>query len=323
VSEIIKIGTRGSELALAQAAQTVSALEAACRGVRFELVTIRTKGDHSPGAGGGAGGGGGGGGDALPFGVGVFVREIEAALLDGRVELAIHSLKDVPTECAAGTTLAAMPERADCRDVLISRGGLTLGELPPRSRVGTMSARRRAQLLLARPDLEPVPLRGNLDTRLRKLDEGRDGLDAIIVAAAGLERAGRSDAATEYLDAAVFVPAAGQGALAVQGLAENAEACGCAAKIDHGPTRVACEAERMVISMLECGCRAPVGVLGRVKGGTLDLAASVLSVNEARELRAQVSGPAEDARALAERLTDELVRNGAGELIAAAKEPGE
>jgi len=312
MSRTIQIGTRGSELALAQARLAAGMLESAYPAALFELVTIRTRGDRSPGPG-----------NATRVGVGDFVREIESALLDGRVDLAVHSLKDVPTECAPGTIIAAVPERAAPHDVLVSREGLTLAALPPGSRVGTMSARRRAQLLRARPDLEPVPIRGNVDTRLRKLDSGQDGLAGIIIAAAGLDRLGRSDRVTEALPASAFLPAAGQGALAVQARADDEEALELAGRIDDRRTRLACEAERLVISMLGCGCRTPVGVYGRTAGDMLELAGAVLSVGGEEEIRGEVSGPSADAESLAGDLAEGLLERGAKGLIDGARGPGE
>lgn len=308
MSRAFRVGTRGSELALAQARQVVRALSEANPGATFEIVTIRTRGDRQED------------GRALPFGVGLFVREIERSLLESDVDLAVHSFKDVPTAITSGTVIAAVPERADPRDAFVSRDGTTLEGLSPGSKVGTTSARRRAQLMRARPDLEVIPLRGNLDTRLRKLESGHDGLNGIVVAAAGLLRTGRIERAAEFFHPARFLPAAAQGAVAVQARAVDAKACDAAAKIDHFETRLACNAEREFVSVLDSGCRAPVGVLAEVKGRELQLRGAVYSTDGAEEVAGKVSGLSSQWKALAGRLADDLAGRGAIDLIAAARE---
>lgn len=304
-----RIGTRGSELALAQARTVVKALERAAPGAAFELAVIRTEGDRSGAAG-----------TAFGPGVGVFVREIERALVERRVDIAVHSLKDVPTDLEAGTVIAAVPERADARDALISRDGATLDSLSPGGRVGTSSARRRAELLRTRGDLEPVPIRGNVDTRLRKLERGEDGIGAIIVAAAGLERTGRAGRATEILPPSSFVPAAGQGALAVEVRADDTEANDVAGRIDHNESRAACEAERAFIRALGAGCRTPVGAHADVEAGALRLTGAVYSNDGAREIRGEESGPASEAARVGTRLAERLGREGAYDLVSASRE---
>ncbi len=312
MSKLVRIGTRGSELALAQAGQPMERLEASCPDVDFELVPIETKGDRAKSPG-----------ELRRFGVGVFVREIESALLGGQVDVAIHSFKDMPLGLPDGTVIAATPERADPRDALVSRDGLGLAELAEGGRVGTSSARRRAQLLRARPDLEAVDIRGNLDTRIRKVEEGEDGLAAIIVAAAGLDRSGRTGRAAEIFDVSSFVPAASQGALAVQCRVDDGATCELVSTIDHLPTRIASEAERAILAALGGSCRVPVGVLAAVEGDGFSIIASVLSLNGLDEIRAEMTGPVADADAITGRLAEALVKRGAVSLVEASKESSE
>ncbi len=337
MSRILRIGTRGSKLALAQTRAVVSALERANPGTGFDVVVIKTQGDRSGAAG-------------TPFGagVGVFVREIERALVEGRVDVAVHSLKDVPTDLAPGTSIAAMPKRADARDVLVSRGGLCLADLPMGGKVGTSSARRRAQILMIRPDLEAVPIRGNVDTRLRKVTQGENGLSAIVLAAAGLARLGwkmgtrRYDSANgdidtdaqegaephnghvpifpEYLPVDRFPPCAGQGAVAVQARADDAEANGLAAKVDHPPTRAACETERAFIAALGAGCRTPVGAYATVDGDTLKITGAVYSEDGADCICGEGSGPMADAETIGAGLAESLGAKGAYDLVARTRE---
>ena len=309
MSRTIRVGTRGSRLALAQTRGIASALEKANPGASFEIACIKTQGDRSGAAG-------------TPFdaGVGVFVREIERALVEGEIDLAVHSLKDVPTGLATGTVVAAVPERADPRDVLVLREGPSLEDIPPGGRIGTSSARRRAQILRARPDLETVPIRGNVDTRLRKVAEGENGLSAIVLAAAGLARLGLLDRATEHLPLDRFPPSAGQGAIAVQVRADDTKTCGIVEQLDDRDSRAACEAERSVIAALGAGCKAPVGAYARVDGDTLSLLGAVYSEDGSDEIRARASGPVEDAREIGARLAERLGHEGARDLVAAAKE---
>jgi hydroxymethylbilane synthase len=304
-----RVGTRGSKLAAAQARLAVAALEEADPGASFEFVPIRTAGDRSASRG-------------FPFGpgVGVFVREIERALFEGGIDLAVHSLKDVPTATPPGLVIAAVTEREDARDALVARGGETLDDLPPGSRVGTSSARRKAQLLHARRDLEVVPIRGNVDTRLRKLDEGWEEVSAVILAAAGLARLGLGERATELLPLDRFPTAAGQGALAVEARADDTRALVVARGIEHAATRSACEAERAFIEGLGAGCRAAVGASAAVSEGGLALTGSVLSEDGTIEIRGEELGELREARSVGEDLARRLSQDGALELIAAARE---
>ena len=311
MSRVFRVGTRGSRLALAQTRAVVSALEKANPGTDFEVAVIKTQGDRSGAAG-------------TPFGagVGVFVREIERALVEGEIDLAVHSLKDVPTDLAQRTAIAAVPERADPRDVLVSRDGLKLADLAPQSRVGTSSARRLAQLLRARPDLEAVPIRGNVDTRLRKVAEGENGLSAVVLAAAGLVRLELIDRATEHLPVDRFPPPAGQGAIAVQVRADDADACEIVGRVDHAESRAACEAERSFIAALGAGCRTPVGAYATVEGGTVKLTGAVYSADGDDEIRGDESGPVAEARETGTRLAERLGQRGAYDLVGAARKVG-
>jgi hydroxymethylbilane synthase len=263
----VRVGTRGSALALTQTGHVAQALvDTGLLGDRaVELVRIRTEGDRHRGS------------LAALGGAGVFVAALRDALLDGRCDVAVHSLKDLPVAEAPGLVVAAVPERVDHRDALCARDGLTLAELPHGARVGTGSPRRAAQLRAARPDLEVLDIRGNVETRLGRvpgLAEGPGDLDAVVLAAAGLTRLGRLDAVSELLEPDVMSPAPGQGALAVE-TREDADP-GLAAAVralDHARTRLAVTAERELLAALEAGCAAPIGALGhltaQVGSGTL------------------------------------------------------
>ena len=250
MTRALRIGTRGSTLALVQARWVADRL--AAEGIETELVTMRTQGDDRP--------------PDTAWGEGAFVRGIEAALLDGSVDIAVHSAKDVPTDEHPSLRIAAYPVREDPRDALVCRQrGLTLATLPPGTRVGTDSPRRSAFLLAVRPDLVVHALHGNVDTRLRRLEEGET--DALVLAVAGLARLGRMDRIDEVLDAEVAAPAPGQGALAVQVRADDHEAVDAVARIDEPATRVAVETERAILNRSGGGCRSPIGVVGRLEGG--------------------------------------------------------
>jgi len=283
------IATRGSALARAQA-ETV-ARQLGALGVRVELRIITTTGDRLQRA------------PQMATDKGLFVKEIEVALLAGEVDLAVHSLKDLPTAIPPGLKLAAVPQRADPRDALVSRAG-GLADLPRGARVGTSSLRRRAQLLRARPDLKILDLRGNVDTRLRKLDSGQ--YDAIVAAAAGLERLGLDHRITQHLDPQVCLPAAGQGALAVEARADDEEAIGVARGIDDAPTRACVQAERALLAGLGGGCRVPMGALAQVEGGRLRLRGMVASQDGSRAVFATRVGEPNRAQELGRSLADDL-----------------
>ncbi len=299
----LRLGTRASALARTQSEQ-VAALVRRHTGHDVELVDITTVGDTSTAT------------LASIGGLGVFVGALREALLDGRVDLAVHSLKDLPTTPAAGLTLAAVPPREDPRDVVVARDGLTLGELPVGSVVGTGSPRRAAQLHALGLGLEIVDIRGNVDTRLAKVG---DGLDAVLLARAGLARLGRLDDVTEVLDPLQMLPAPGQGALAIECRTADTDLVAALAEVDHPPTRAAVEAERAVLATLEAGCSAPVGALAEIvegdDGDELWVRAIVLSADGVLSIRQSVSGPTGDAHGVGTRLAEQMLADGAAHLM--------
>jgi len=316
-----RVGTRASLLATTQSGQVAHTL-AGLMARPVELVRVRTHGDVLTGS------------LASMGGTGVFAVALRRALLDGTCDGAVHSLKDLPVAPVPGLTMI-VPRREDPRDALCAPAGITLAGLPAGARVGTGSPRRAAQVLAARPDLELVDIRGNVDTRLARVLGPDPDLDAVILAYAGLVRLGRTEAASEILDLETMIPAAGQGALAVEvrtaDLADPGLAAGLAA-IDHTPTRLAVTAERAVLAGLDAGCAAPVGVHATVTGVTLTVSAVVASLDGRTKLMRAVSaelpdalapldpgrladwatGPSEaSAAALGYRLADELLAAGA------------
>jgi len=299
----LRIGTRGSALARWQAESARASLEEA--GFGAELVLIRTSGDRER---------------ETPLrslgGKGIFIKELEDALLEDRVDLAVHSMKDVPTEIPAGLRIAAICSREDVRDALVSRGGLTLDRLPRGARIGTGSLRRQAQLLARRPDLEMAEIRGNVDTRLAKLDRGE--YDAIVLAKAGLQRLGLAGRITELLSTDICLPAAGQGAIGIEVRAGDESVLSAVAKLDHAETRVAVEAERTVLAALEGGCQVPIGVWARMEGSDLAIDACVLAADGSDSLRARRAGPPRDAQTLARQVAEELLARGAERLLRVA-----
>jgi hydroxymethylbilane synthase len=294
----IRIGTRGSPLALWQAEHVRGRLGTLGRAAEIEVIVTtgdRVQDRRLEGVGG----------------KGAFLKEIEEAMLAGRVDLAVHSLKDVPVSLPAGLRLAATLERADPRDALISADGASLRTLPEGARVGTTSLRRRALLRAARPDLRLEDLRGNVDTRLRRLREGK--YDAIVLALAGLGRLGRAGEVTEALDAAEFVPAPGQGAIVIECREGDQDASTLIARLHHAPTAQAVSAERVFLAALGGGCNVPLGAHAVHEGGGLRLRAFVGARQEDGLLRGEAVGnePAE----LARRLAGDLVQRGALELM--------
>ncbi len=248
-------------------------------------------------------------------GDGVFTKEIQRALLDGTVDVAVHSLKDLPTTHVEGLTLAAVPPRGPTGDAFVSRRHRGFDALPPGAAVGTSSLRRRAQALHRRPDLRLVNLRGNVQTRLRKLDE--QGLDAIILAQAGLERLGLGEHITELIDPEWMLPAVGQGALGLECRAEDAVTVALLRALDDAPTRRAVLAERAVLRGLGGGCLVPIGASAGVEGECLALRAAVLSPDGTRRIAGELSGPAGEAESLGQRLAEQLLAAGARELLGA------
>jgi len=245
-------------------------------------------------------------------GVGVFVKELEAALLDGRIDLAVHSLKDLPTEIPEGLCLAAVAERLDPRDILASRSG-RLAELAPGSRIGTGSIRRTVQLVAYRPDLEVRSVRGNVDTRLRKVASGE--LDGVILAATAMLRLGWEDRITEYLPLEHFLPPAGQGALGIEIQANDEEIGELVSRLNHQPTWQSVVAERTFLSALGGGCRAPIATLGTVKGNTLKLRGMVSDASGQKILSASAEGNATTPEQLGIQLAGKMLKMGAAKFI--------
>jgi hydroxymethylbilane synthase len=250
-------------------------------------------------------------------GQGLFTKEIQRALLAGEVDLAVHSLKDLPTTDVEGLALAAVPEREGVCDVIVSSRAKSLLDLPVGCRVGTGSLRRRAQLLHHRPDLTLLEIRGNLDTRLRKLDEGQ--YDAIILAEAGLRRLGMSDRIAAVLQPEVMLPAVGQGALGIETRQDDAELRATLLPLNHAVTQAAVIAERALLATLRAGCLAPVGAWGRMQGETLVLDAVVVSPDGKTRLAVHEAGPIAAASMLGRRAGDALLAQGATAVIAAAR----
>lgn len=297
----LRIGTRGSALALAQAGTVAAALRA--RGVGAELVPIRTEGDRLDEAR-----------LADIGGKGLFVREIEEALLARRVDLAVHSLKDLPAALPAGLALGAFPHREDPRDVLVTRAGGGIADLPRGAKVATSSLRRRALLLSARADLVIEPVRGNVDTRLRKLEEG--DCHAIVLAAAGLARLGLTPPHADPLDPEEFVPAVGQGILAVETRADDSAVREVVAELDDADTRACALAERAYLRRIGGTCNTPLAGHAMREYASLRMTGVVLSEDGSRSFRDGVTGAPEDAEAVGRWLAESLLAQGAAKIAA-------
>jgi hydroxymethylbilane synthase len=297
----VSIGTRGSKLAVIQAQWVLTKLREATPGLEASLVKITTRGDRESGT-------------ALDkfAGQGVFVKELEKALFDGEIDLAVHSLKDMPTEIPYGLFLAATTARLDPRDVLISRADKLAG-LAPGSKIGTGSLRRSVQLSALRPDLEICGIRGNIDTRLRKVSEGE--VDGIIVAAAALIRLGWEDKIAEYLPTEYFTPSVGQGALGIEIRSEDKEMASLASAINHEPTWQSVTAERTFLRALGGGCRTPIAALGIASDGVLKLSGMVASADGTRILRATEEGDAQAPEQVGKQLAQKMVEMGALDCI--------
>jgi hydroxymethylbilane synthase len=298
----IIIGTRGSRLALWQANWVKDAI---CRNHpdrTVELKTIKTKGDKIL---------------DVPLakvgGKGLFVKEIETALLDGSIDLAVHSMKDMPADFPEGLCIGAIPERENPRDVLVTRSGRPLDKLKQGARIGTSSLRRSAQLLHIRPDIRIVPLRGNLDTRIKKLDN--ESLDAIVLAAAGMLRMGLADRITQLLDESVMLPAVGQGALCIEVRKDDPRIRPLVADLDHLPTRQVVVGERAFLNRLEGGCQVPIGGHGHIDGDSYTLTGLVCDVDGSNMIKMTKTGtPAQSEQAGLE-LADMLLSRGAGDIL--------
>jgi hydroxymethylbilane synthase len=298
----LRIGTRGSSLALAQAHWVKAQIEARHRGAEVELVVIKTSGDRFVDA-------------ALQAigGKGVFTKEIEEALLRNEIDLAVHSMKDLPTDLALGLCVAAVPRREDPRDVLVSRDSLPLERLPAGARIGTGSLRRRAQLLRFRPDLTVAPIRGNIDTRLRKLDGGE--VDALVMAAAGLKRIGRQERITEFVAEHICVSAVAQGALALESRINSLRRDDIAFLHD-AVTFAEVTAERSLLRRLGGGCHVPVGARASVAEDRLRMTAVVADPDGDSLYRGEISGAADMAERLGRDLAERLLRQGADRILA-------
>jgi hydroxymethylbilane synthase len=307
----LRIGSRGSQLALWQANHIAGLLRE--QGHIVEIVVIKTTGDQL---------------QDITFAQvgskGMFTKEIEEALADGRVDLAVHSLKDLPTELPEPFTLAATPVRADPRDVFVSVNHANLAALPKHAKVGTSSQRRRAQLKALRPDLDAVEFRGNVDTRLRKLAEGK--VEAIFLAAAGLDRLGKTDWVRERLDPKDFCPAAGQGALGIETRKEDTATIEAVAFLDHADTRFAVTAERAALAALGGGCQIPIGIhcqpefdAGEAGAAWVEIFGIVASPETGEVVRAHLHAPREksDPATLGKMIAKVLFDGGAGRLLSA------
>jgi len=305
----LRIGTRGSTLALWQANHIADVLKRLHR-IEAELVLIRTTGDRLQSAslaqmneqiGAEAGT------------KGIFIKELEEALFAGTIDLAVHSMKDVPTEIPPGLVLAAITRREDPRDCLISRQGGTLKTLPSGARIGTSSLRRQAQLRHHRPDAEVVDLRGNVDTRLKKLDRGE--FDSIVLAMAGVSRLGLASRVTQVLDEDVMLPAVGQGALGIETRADDSHTSEFVSALGDDETRACVTAERSLLEALQGGCQVPLGALGSLRRGELHLEAAVFSAAGSEYIRCSENGSAEQARPIGLRLASALIESGAEKLL--------
>ncbi len=300
----LRVGTRGSRLAVVQSSWVADALRRL--GAEVELVPIKTSGDRLAQV-------------ALADfgGKALFVKEIEEALLAGRVDVGVHSLKDMPAALPAGLVLAAFPPREDPRDVLITRGGGGgLDALPRGARVGTSSLRRRILLLARRPDLAIEPIRGNVETRLAKLDRGE--YDALVMASAGLKRLGVVPAHSWLLQTEEFLPAVGQGILGVEAREADREMLELLRRVDDTQTRMQAMAERSFLLALGASCHTPVAGYARLEGDALTISGLVASLDGATVLQSSVSGPGAAAEALGRKLADELLARGAGPLLEAS-----
>ncbi len=302
----VTIGTRGSRLALAQSEIVLAGLKRFFPGVSFELKTIRTVGDKRP--------------TETPLAkeaVGFFTKELEEALFSGAIDMAVHSLKDLPITLPTGLEIAAVTKRENPQDVLITEKRTSLKELSQGSRIGTGSPRRKAQLLYVRPDLRVVPIRGNVETRMQKV--ASQGLDGVVLASCGLSRCGLEGAGLWPIPFALMLPAPGQGALAVEIRSGDERVKGLAARVDDVDSRFATTAERAFHASLGGGCQLPLGALATVEGQTLRLEGVLLDPDGKRRIRLSTEGPKEKAREIGELLGKQLMKQGAEELLYASR----
>lgn len=304
--DAIKIGSRGSKLALWQANWVKSALQSENPSLAVDISVIKTKGDKILDAP-----------LAKVGGKGLFVKEIEEALLNGEIDLAVHSMKDMPSEIPEGLCVGAIPERESPNDVLIAKKGELLSELRPGAIIGTSSLRRAAQLKYSRPDIEILPLRGNLDTRIRKLET--ENMDAIVLAAAGMKRLGLESRITEYMDENIMLPAVGQGALCIEIRKSDPEIEGAISSLNHPETEAAVNGERAFLHRLEGGCQVPIAAHGTIKNGTFTICGLVADVNGTAMIKDTLSGPVESSENIGVRLADRLLEMGAKPILEALK----
>ena len=300
--ETLLIGSRKSLLARSQAEWVARLMSAAWPKLQVRNVWMDTEGDRKRDV-------------PLPAigGKGLFTAELEAAILDGEIDIAVHSLKDLPTDLPSGLALLAVPEREDPSDVLVSKQGLSLSELQDGARVGTSSLRRRALLLDARPDCRPLDVRGNVDTRLAKLDRG--DYEALLLAAAGLKRLGKLSRTMRSLEAPAWLPAPGQGALGIEGRADDERVRGLLDAIEDQRARAETDCERSVLAALGGGCQVPIGALALRRGENLTLHAAVLSEDGSQAIRASTRGSVGDAVGLGRLVAEELRARGADKLL--------
>lgn len=303
----LRIATRKSALALWQAEHVAARLRALEPNRPVELVPMTTEGDRNLGTS-----------LAKAGGKGLFIKELEQALADGRADLAVHSLKDLPVLLAPEFTLAAVLEREEPYDAFVSKRYDSFEALPPGARVGSSSLRRQAQLLHRRPDLKIEPLRGNVDTRIKKLERGE--YDAIVLAVAGLKRLGLADTITRVLDAELCLPAITQGVIGIECRTGDRSTAELLARLNHAPTWTRSMAERALSRGLSGSCNLPIAGYAELDGTTLSLKGCVASPDGKRLLRGRVTGPADDAEGLGLRLARELLAQGADELLQAANE---
>ena len=298
---VVKVGSRGSALALRQNEEILAPLRLTNPDVDFQVITVRTQGDVNANA------------PLAGMGLGIFVKEIEQLLLGGQLDMAVHSLKDLPTQLPEGLTLGAVAKRQDPRDVLVNRWGNLLADLPEGARIGTSSPRRQALLRSLCPQVVPVPIRGNVETRIRKaLGEECDG---AILAAAGIERLGLTEHVAEYLSAQQFVPPPGQGALAVEVRADDDRMQDMLAPVDHIDTRLAVTAERAFLEKLGGGCQLPVGAYARCQGELMMMTVFICSATGKKAFRAKLEGLALDPLQMASDAYLAVVERGGGPLL--------
>jgi len=298
----IKIGTRGSPLALRQSIWVREALSGHYPHLEFEVVVIKTTGDKI---------------QDVPLaaigGKGLFVKEIEEALLEKRIDLAVHSLKDMPGELPQGLKIGAVPVREDPRDVLISQDRMLLKHIPGQKKIGTSSLRRKAQLLHFRPDLQIVPLRGNLDTRLKKMES--EGLAGIILAAAGIHRMGLKDRISEYLDFEISLPAVGQGALVLEIREADPRIQELVNIIHHETTALCTQTERIFLNRLQGGCQIPIAGHAWIQGQRIILKGLIAGLDGRKIIKDQLEGPLSDPLGLGIRMAERLLKDGGQEIL--------